>query len=352
MGRGQRFETLDGMRGLCALIVVLYHSGQAIGGGVIIPQGWICVDMFFVLSGFVIALTYEERLRAGGYFRTFLSARGRRLIPTQTIGTLICIPALVPLYAHNGLGWGDIAMIAVTGLLLIPILWTPLKATGFKLGIFPANFVLWSLWAEWAVNLIYARALYRASMVGLVAFCVAATFSEVLMVLIPPNWIYPLRSVFHAGVGFSLGVILFRIRPWLSKLPAVHPFWVYVVWAAICCLPVYPDPNPLLTLGVALICSAMVALMIRGERSIGSAINYLGKLSYPLYASHVAVVNLGALVLGNRGYHSKIWVIPVTLVAILLAAAIERLVSALDSNLQSNGSKPRLSWPLRKLPAD
>src|SRR3569833_1075389 len=68
-----RYESLDGMRGLCAVAVALLHFD--LGAGFLAKHGFLSVDMFFVLSGFVIALKYEDRLRSPNGFRAFLGAR-------------------------------------------------------------------------------------------------------------------------------------------------------------------------------------------------------------------------------------------------------------------------------------
>jgi peptidoglycan/LPS O-acetylase OafA/YrhL len=49
----RKYETLDALRGVAAILVVLFHTSHAIG--VVVPNGYLAVDMFFVLSGFVIA---------------------------------------------------------------------------------------------------------------------------------------------------------------------------------------------------------------------------------------------------------------------------------------------------------
>jgi peptidoglycan/LPS O-acetylase OafA/YrhL len=72
----KRYESLDGMRGLCALIVTAYHCAYALNTAHFPDSGWLSVDMFFVLSGFVIALAYEDRLKAGFSFSDFLRGAG------------------------------------------------------------------------------------------------------------------------------------------------------------------------------------------------------------------------------------------------------------------------------------
>ena len=78
-----RYEALDSLRGVCACMVVLFHFG-ARGMIVNLPfirQGWLFVDFFFVLSGFVIAASYGGRLAQGFPFGRFMLLRAGRLYP-------------------------------------------------------------------------------------------------------------------------------------------------------------------------------------------------------------------------------------------------------------------------------
>ena len=79
---GERFQVLDSWRGICALLVALFHfpTASAISQSAFIGSSYLFVDFFFVLSGFVIALNYGDRLagdwRATGdfLFRLLFSA--------------------------------------------------------------------------------------------------------------------------------------------------------------------------------------------------------------------------------------------------------------------------------------
>ena len=65
--KGQRFVALDSLRGICALMVAIYHfsTNSLLANIPFIENGYLFVDFFFVLSGFVIASSYGERLRSG-----------------------------------------------------------------------------------------------------------------------------------------------------------------------------------------------------------------------------------------------------------------------------------------------
>ena len=75
-----RFLTLDGLRGLAALIVVAVHASEHFGSAG--PRfGYLAVDLFFVLSGFVLSYAYDRRFADGMTNRQFMRLRIERLAP-------------------------------------------------------------------------------------------------------------------------------------------------------------------------------------------------------------------------------------------------------------------------------
>src|SRR3569832_332324 len=86
-----RFRNLDAMRGICALTVVLFHCEGMFATGRIFQHGYLAVDLFFILSGFVLGHTYEKRLVTGLTPGGFMRLRLNRLAPVYWAGTLLCI---------------------------------------------------------------------------------------------------------------------------------------------------------------------------------------------------------------------------------------------------------------------
>lgn len=99
-----RFDVLDALRGVCAVLVVLYHfqSTGYISNLPLVRNGWLFVDYFFVLSGFVIAHSYRERIgdRAVSVGR-FMALRIGRIYPLH-IAVLLAIAALELLLVFGG----------------------------------------------------------------------------------------------------------------------------------------------------------------------------------------------------------------------------------------------------------
>jgi peptidoglycan/LPS O-acetylase OafA/YrhL len=79
----RRFEALDGLRGLSALMVVIFHAtfNSHLKQLALFQNGWLFVDFFFVLSGFIITATYAAKLQNGANFRHFVWLRLGRLYP-------------------------------------------------------------------------------------------------------------------------------------------------------------------------------------------------------------------------------------------------------------------------------
>src|ERR1700761_6040207 len=116
------FETLNAMRGIAAIGVVLFH-GRALWHGAVAPHGYLAVDIFFMLSGFVIAHAYEERLRLGLSVAEFAKIRIIRFYPLYALGLTLGITRYLMLkMAHNAdaLPTVDLVMATLTGLVFLP----------------------------------------------------------------------------------------------------------------------------------------------------------------------------------------------------------------------------------------
>ena len=149
--KADRLTTLGGMRGLAAIAVALFHLHPAV-----MPGGYLAVDFFFVLSGFVLLRTYKPRFRAGLGTRQFMLIRCLRLYPLQTIGIVIGAA-----FALQGLLRGSenhMPTIEFAGALAFNTLMLP---SPFSHGLFPLNAPAWSLFFEMLANLALVTVLAR-----------------------------------------------------------------------------------------------------------------------------------------------------------------------------------------------
>jgi len=220
---GERFhvEALDGLRGIAALSVMFYHAW------VFNAQGWMAVDFFYCLSGFVIAMAYEGKLRSGLPFLRYVSWRLMRVYPMLAVGGVIGLLAwrtgeAIPFLSAASPTTFTLAWLA--HMLLIPF-YGQEKA-------FPFNNVQWSILYELLANALHA--LFLPVLTNRVLMGVLAVSGAVLawrtFALGTMNWGFDLRHIdvglARMGYSFFAGVLLYRLRTAiLPRLPRV-PFWL------------------------------------------------------------------------------------------------------------------------------
>ena len=206
MSDSRRFVALDSWRGIAALGVVVHHIAGDHG---MVSMAWhgalgLCVDFFFVLSGFVIAGAYGERL-AGGYpVRTFLWLRLGRIYPMHVVVLLIYIVVELILAI---LGWTHGGRHAFTGTReMSAILPTLLLVQAFTMpGQDSWNIQSWSISVELWLYVIWACAL---RLVGRWAILLAVLVAAVLMAIAAfrPEWLGAQMWGSRGFAGFGLGM--------------------------------------------------------------------------------------------------------------------------------------------------
>jgi len=335
-GNPQRFLALDGLRGTCAITVLLFHCVNLFRNGAVFAHGYLSVDVFFVLSGFVIALTYERRLQTMGW-KSFLGARARRLFPVYWLGNGI---VLVIVWTVTAIGafdlfHGDTRALAVTSalsMLLIPNLWNPAYV------MYPENPVVWSLFGEWIANALYGGGLFRLPS-RLLAAIVALGWGAMTVVGFhePNGWcgggsvgdIY--ITVLRAVPGFTMGVLIHRAyaRGLLNRLPLVSPEWMFLAWLALAALPT-PAATPILDAFIAIVAAPLIIVMlIRAEPLAAAFCKPLGDISYPLYTVHIGFVLLATRtpLFGADRHPNPLGVAAMIAISIAVAWGIARVTS-------------------------
>jgi peptidoglycan/LPS O-acetylase OafA/YrhL len=155
------FQMLDGLRGLAAVAVVVFHFMEIISpdaSNSFIGHAYLAVDFFFCLSGFVIAYAYDQRLPKIGIGQ-FLKLRLIRLHPLVIIGSVIGILVFIfDPFSNLFQVYGDKSLLLfLTSCLMIPY---PLVKERY-FNIFHLNPPTWSLFFEYVANIVYALILVR-----------------------------------------------------------------------------------------------------------------------------------------------------------------------------------------------
>ena len=335
-----RYEILDGLRGVAALIVIVFHCFETyipLIGTQIVNHGYLAVDFFFVLSGFVIGYAYDDRwdkMSNWGFFKRRLV----RLHPMVVAGTVIGA-ALFFFGEYEGFpniatspGW-MIALCFVMGIFMIPC--------GPKLDIRgwvetnSFNGPNWSLTYEYIGNILYAFIFRRLPKVALAAVCVLCAFFTLDLAL---GWdvfgFFPEAKYDVIGgwsltgdqlyVGFSrllypfiCGLLISRIlpshrtesNPSGSPLHVKGGFW----WASLILIFLFSVPqicghscwqDGLYQAVAIIVCFPLIVLLGAGSRTTDAfstkVCKTLGELSYPLYITHFPFMYMQMAWVGNH----------------------------------------------------
>lgn len=339
-----RYEILDGLRGVAALMVIVFHLFETYAHGQQhINHGYLAVDFFFVLSGFVVGYAYNDRwdrMTTWGFFKRRIT----RLHPMVIMGTLIgaC------LFFINPAAFGHILdtpfwkffVCFVMGLFIIP--------TGPKMDIRgwqemnSFNGPVWTLTFEYIANILYAFVLRRLPKIAIAALMVVAAFFTLDLTL---GWdvfnFFPIREFtrpdgtvlqfggpqFHVKGGWSLtaqqlyigftrlaypflcGLLISKILP--SRVTESNPsgspihvkggFW----WAALMLIVIFSIPcitgkdgvaNGLYQAICILFVFPLIVLLGAGSKTTDPTstkiCKFLGDISFPIYITHYPLIYL------------------------------------------------------------
>ncbi len=300
----QYFRLLDGLRGLAAIAVVVYHFSARSDLGELLPHGYNAVDFFFVLSGLVVGHAYGQRLRDQMTASQYLRLRWIRLWPMIVPGTLFAaaIEFWRPTTAASHIA--DVVRSAILG--SVPLPWP--FPTSLEQTIFPLNGPVWSLffelfasfafvvvgrraWKPWALPILIVAGVFG------VCWSIATTGSVDAGPYVG-NWIGGFARV---SCSFFIGVALVSAR---RRIPAVRA-WVYAVALIVIFLCPVGDgaTNKLFE---AVIVFAIFPLIVASAShcevspSLARLCDRSGEISYPLYALHYPIVRVICFVMNRH----------------------------------------------------
>lgn len=300
----KQYYTLHGLRGVAAIIVMLYHLWPYIlGRQNFTPGAYLAVDLFFILSGFVLAHAYDRRLAEGMGARAFAVLRAIRLGPLYYLALAIALVGLAVKMAA-GARYGATLWSSI----LAALSWLPLppRLSLEPTELFPLNGPAWSLLLEVLINLAYAlfaprlsrRALLAVVLIGGAALAWGALHYGDINYGAGwrRGWVGVARVVFSFSLGVllrrSMGVIGYRFSNTLALL-------ILAAAAALMLAPVHR--RALYDLGVVFLgwplviyCGAKAEVSGWMQKVMGA----LGDLSYALYATHAPLLSLTAVSVG------------------------------------------------------
>ena len=320
------FALLDGLRGVAALAVLWYHVNEGFafaeatngaGDGIIrsFNHGYLAVDFFFILSGFVIAYAYDDRWNQGLTMGNFIKRRLIRLHPMLIAGAII---GAITFLVQGSVTWSgeSVSLAQVLLCLGLTFLFIPSVPGGsYEVRgngeLFPLNGPYWSLFFEYIGNLLYGLLLRRLSTKVLAVFVALlgitffwfATCNISEYGSIGVGW--TLDTVNFCGgllrmlFPFTLGMLLSRT---FKPRPVRGAFWLCsILLVALFAVPYIEMMQPLCMNGVFEMTCIMlifptIVLLAASCTSVGAGTNriatFLGELSYPLYTVHYPLMYL------------------------------------------------------------
>lgn len=292
----KHFEILDGLRGVAALAVVIFHFMEWVftdPNKNFIGHGFLAVDFFFCLSGFVIGYAYDNRIRKMGVGE-FFKARLIRLHPLVFLGSVLGLVGFLldPFASPIAYSGGKLLLLFVCSVFLIPF--PVMEDRAFNL--FGLNAPSWSLFWEYVANIVYAFVLYKVSRRSLAVLTVLAAAGICFVCYRAGNLLggWSKDNFFDGGArvaySFLAGLFLFRSN-WIIKTGlgfaglAVLLAFAFLMpgskwnWLTETLIVLFYFPL-LVSLG------AGSSLSPQGKKICQAS----GKLSYPLYMTHYAVI--------------------------------------------------------------
>lgn len=314
------YDLLDGLRGVAALMVIWYHvfEGFAFASNSAIEtlnHGYLAVDFFFILSGFVIGYAYDDRWGKSLTMKDFFKRRLIRLHPMVIMGAVL---GAITFCIQGSVQWDGthvaISMIMLS--LLCTIFFIPaMPGVGYEVRgngeMFPLNGPCWSLFFEYIGNILYALFIRRLSNKALTVFVV------LLGVALAAFAVFNVSTYGNIGVGwtldgvnflggslrmlfpFSLGMLMSRnFKPMKVK----GAFWICAIaLIALFSVPYLEGLEPLCMNGVyeafCVIVAFPIILWIGASGTTTDVqstkiCKFLGDISYPVYVIHYPLMYL------------------------------------------------------------
>ena len=311
-GSKPHYQILDGLRGVASMMVVAFHIFEASATNhldQIINHGYLAVDFFFLLSGFVIGYAYDDRWNKMS-IKNFFKRRLARLQPMVIMGMII---GAICFYFQDSVLWPAIHEVPVWKMLLVMLVGFTLIPLPTSMDIrdwaemHPLNGPGWSLLYEYVANILYALFVRKFSKTVLSVFVFLSAIALIHFALTCPNgdltggWSLNPEQM-HIGFvrvmyPFFVGLLLFRMSKLIRvknafllcsllliivlampRIGGKEHFWMNGLYEAVMVIVVFP---------------LIVFLGAGGKiesRFYSKVCKFFGDISYPIYITHYPLI--------------------------------------------------------------
>ena len=323
-----RYDILDGLRGVAAMMVLLYHVFNDAKSFYVWPttvyefyHGFLGVDFFFILSGFVMGYAYDKQWKNSMTLGGFVKRRLIRLHPMVVMGVLLGAVAFViqgcTMWDGTEVTIRALILATLMGLFMIPSP-SSMDVRGYT-EAFPLNGPHWSLLLEYIGSLLYGLLLHRLSTKWLRIWVACSILSITGFALLaedggiaygwssePQNFLGGMIRMLYA---YPMGLLMARaFREHLPKPLHGHTFLLCSLSLIVLLgLPYLGGKYMETTYQLVCILLLFPIIIWYGARGIVSGrkqriVSFLGRVSYPLYAIHYPFVYLFITWVGKAGH--------------------------------------------------
>ncbi|WP_283445769.1 acyltransferase family protein [Noviherbaspirillum suwonense] len=294
---------MDGLRGIAAIFVLMHHTSSFWGFS--FPKGYLAVDLFFILSGFVIGHAYDAKLqRRDISLLKFFRLRLIRLYPIYLLSIFVCLVTIIlGALPHLPSPDGKAAFIEIAAVTASTLFFIPFHASGTTI-LFPMNAPYWSLFFELISNFIYATCRPILGNKVLISIVGSAAIGIILIV----NHFGYLNSghswdkfviaggIFRSSFGFFIGLFLYRNHTKLGRhcKSRFLPWASLIIVAMILGAPSFREYKGIDDLIAVFIIFPFVVTVAAHGKTIrfDRPLIALGAASYPIYLLHAPVSHL------------------------------------------------------------
>ncbi|SFS13660.1 Peptidoglycan/LPS O-acetylase OafA/YrhL, contains acyltransferase and SGNH-hydrolase domains [Granulicella pectinivorans] len=307
------YEILDGLRGVAALMVVIFHTFEAYANDnrftQLINHGYLAVDFFFLLSGFVVAYAYDDRwgkMSQWDFYKRRLVRLQPMVIMGSIIGAALFYLQFCPMFSLVATTpvWKTL-LFMVIGFTLIPVL-PSMDIRGWQ-EMHPLDGPAWSLFFEYIANILYAIGFRKLSNKAMGVLVLLSAGLLIQLTVFGPRgdviggWsvdptqlhigfarlLYPffagillmrLGKRIHIKNAFAICSVLIVILLAFPRIGGPQHLWMNGLYEALCIIVVFP----------------LIVAMGAGDSVTGGfpmrLCKFFGELSYPLYITHYPLI--------------------------------------------------------------